>query len=70
MYEYRVLIRGLRKLHESFKSDDEIGIKDKKMLKMGISKLAAKSNSIIRLLYIILFMLVLCMMYMLTVAHN
>ena len=43
MYEYRVLIRGLGKLHEGFESDDEIGIKDKKMLEMGINKLAAKS---------------------------
>ena len=70
MYEYRVLVRGLGKLHESFKSDDEIGIKDKKMLEMGINKLVAESNSIIRLMYIILFMPVLCMMYMLSVAHN
>ena len=67
MYEYRVVIRGLEKLHDGSKGDDDMGIKDKKMLEMG---LAVKSYFIIRLLHIILFMLVLCMMYILNVAHN
>ena len=47
MYMYRVLIRGLKKLHNGLESDDDKGIKDKKMLEMGINKLVAKSDSII-----------------------
>ena len=57
MYAYRVLIRGLGKLHDGLESDNDMGIKDKKMMGMGINKLVAKSDSIIRLLHIILFML-------------
>ena len=57
MYEYRVLIRGLGKLHDGLESDDDTRIKDKKMLEMGINKLVAKLDSIIRLLHMILFML-------------
>ena len=70
MHEYKVVIKGLRKLHDGLDGDDDMRIKDKKMQEMGINKLAAKSDSIIQPLHIILFMLVLCMMYMLSVAHN
>lgn len=59
MYKYRVIIKGLRKSHDGLESDDDMGIKDKKMLEMRINKLVVKSYSIIRLLHIILFMMVL-----------
>lgn len=61
--EYRIIARGVRLLDDDFEDNFEMAAEENKVLE-AVNKFVTKSDSMIRLLEIILIMLSLCILYL------